>query len=104
MSGVCVNSCQPFNSSCPAGEDCAAAFDDTDSTDTLEDIIWACRSIGTGAAGANCIDDTDCLAHFICNQNGACQQLCDNTNLCPTGDGGLSCESIDGVNPLGVCQ
>jgi hypothetical protein len=103
--GVCVKRCQPFDTSCGAGEDCSTFYDDTDSTDAVEDFVWACRSVvGSGAPGANCTDDTDCAAHSICDDASICAQLCDATNSCPGGDGGLNCTSFDNVNPLGICE
>jgi hypothetical protein len=102
--GLCIPSCAPFGSDCPAGNDCSTTFDAVSAT--ANSGVFACKTTGTGKLFGSCSTDTDCGANLACI-GPQCVPVCDNAHQCtqPPGDGGmLSCQSYANLaNGAGVC-
>lgn len=93
--GVCLPTCTPFTTgACPAGSDCSVAFNDTSFTQSNNTGFYVCKTTGTTALYAPCMDNFDCAADLECDfNNGWCSQNCDATHQCtqpPATDGGPS--------------
>jgi hypothetical protein len=105
--GDCVRNCGGLGStSCGAGLACAEPEQDIGSTMMNPIVFLTCRTAGSGGPADACMEDAECQALFLCDNNeGTCAlQLCDDSHMCPDNDAGISCSSFTGADPLGVCQ
>jgi hypothetical protein len=106
--GDCIRDCGMLGATtCGAGLACATPEQDISSTANNPIIFLTCRGVGTGGPADPCMEDAECADLLLCDVNeGTCSvRLCDDNHMCPLNtDMALSCNSFDGVNPLGVCQ
>jgi hypothetical protein len=106
--GLCLPTCTPFGSDCPAGNDCSSTFDDITATQTNEVGFFVCKLTGAAAEWAKCQKDSDCGAGLWCDARGnGCTPNCDATHACPaapTDMGTISCQPLASQpNGAGYC-
>jgi hypothetical protein len=106
--GLCLPSCTPFGSDCPAGNDCSSSFDDISATQMSEVGFFVCKLTGATALWGTCKQDSDCAAGMFCDAQGnGCTPNCDATHACPqppTDMGMLSCQPlVSQPNGAGYC-
>jgi hypothetical protein len=110
--GFCLPSCTPFGNDCPAGNNCAVAFNDVSVTATNNTGFFVCKTPGPGTAFAPCTGlDTDCGPDLVCDGvRHWCTPICDSTHACPDapptdGGAGISCNPFTNLtNSQGVCN
>lgn len=83
-SGHCAPTCTPFSTDCALPLDCSGRAPEYNGASIL-----ICKTVGTGAVGSQCLNNTDCVAGAVCYPNASqqffCTALCDVNHPCATG-------------------
>jgi hypothetical protein len=99
--GACVDSCEPFSDTCPAGTECKLRFNAF-----TDGRLWFCDGNGTTARLGACNNSRDCLAGDVCavfnDSSLRCETTCDDDNLCTLP--GSRCRPLDLDPTVGRCE
>jgi hypothetical protein len=98
--GQCTPTCTPFGTGCTGTQNCSGITLAVGATQTVQNVLFTCRNVGTTMLYGDCQRSSDCPADSYCDPNAMfCTPLCDSTHTCamhPVPDAGTvyQCQSF----------